>query len=258
MAAVRPGPEPRRSGCRARRCSRPDPVRRRTRLAPLPLPLWEDGGGRGGQGLPVTFGRLAFACSRSVLRASGPGAASLWSASRRFSSQSASSPQGYVPKTSLSSPPWPEVVLPDPVEEARHHAEVVEKVNELIARGQYGRLFAVVHFASHQWKVTSEDLILIENKLDIAHGERIRLEKVRPWVSQCIWDSVPAPQGRLWWRRLAPSWDGQAGWVGVGSLGAGRCPEGGPDLAGSLPTGDAGTLPQGGVCLWVCLTHSLA
>ena len=28
----------------------------------------------------------------------------------------------YVPKTSLSSPPWPEVVLPDPVEEARHHA----------------------------------------------------------------------------------------------------------------------------------------
>ncbi|XP_036717278.1 39S ribosomal protein L21, mitochondrial [Balaenoptera musculus] len=84
----------------------------------------------------------------------------------------------YVPKTSLSSPPWPEVVVPDPVEEARHHAEVVEKVNELIARGRYGRLFAVVHFASHQWKVTSEDLILIENKLDVACGERIRLEKV--------------------------------------------------------------------------------
>lgn len=76
-------------------------------------------------------------------------------------------------------------------------AEVVEKVNELIARGQYGRLFAVVHFASHQWKVTSEDLILIENKLDIACGERIRLEKVRPWASRCIWDSAPAPRGRL-------------------------------------------------------------
>lgn len=28
----------------------------------------------------------------------------------------------YVPKTSLSSPPWPEVVLPDPAEETRHHA----------------------------------------------------------------------------------------------------------------------------------------
>uniref|UniRef100_A0A8I5SY52 Large ribosomal subunit protein bL21m n=1 Tax=Pongo abelii TaxID=9601 RepID=A0A8I5SY52_PONAB len=48
----------------------------------------------------------------------------------------------------------------------------------MIATGQYGRLFAVVHFASRQWKVTSEDLILIGNELDLACGERIRLEKV--------------------------------------------------------------------------------
>ncbi|XP_027435084.1 39S ribosomal protein L21, mitochondrial isoform X3 [Zalophus californianus] len=87
-------------------------------------------------------------------------------------------PWRYVPKTSLSSPPWPEAVLPDPAEETRHHAEVVGKVNEMIAKGRYGRLFAVVHFASHQWKVTSEDLILIDNELDIACGERVRLEKV--------------------------------------------------------------------------------
>ncbi|XP_059006039.1 large ribosomal subunit protein bL21m [Mustela lutreola] len=126
----------------------------------------------------VALGRLVSACSRGVLRAPGPGAASLESASRRFSSQSTTVPEGYVPKTSLSSPPWPEVVLPDPAEETKRHAEVVGKVNELIATGQYGRLFAVVHFASQQWKVTSEDLILINNKLDIACGERIRLEKV--------------------------------------------------------------------------------
>nr|KAF6438257.1 mitochondrial ribosomal protein L21 [Molossus molossus] len=110
---------------------------------------------------------------------SDPGSStSLWPASRRFSSQSTSLPRQYVPKTSLSSPPWPEVILPDPAEETRHHAGVVEKVNELIATGRHGRLFAVVHFASHQWKVTSEDLILIENELDVACGERIRLEKV--------------------------------------------------------------------------------
>ncbi|XP_037589937.1 39S ribosomal protein L21, mitochondrial [Cebus imitator] len=130
--------------------------------------------------LTVTFGRLVSACSRSILRPSGPGAGSLWSAAQRFNSQSTSFPPGYVPKTSLSSPPWPEIVLPDPVEETRHHAEIVRKVNELIATGQYGRLFAVVHFASHQWKVTSEDLILIGNELDLQCGERIRLEKVRP------------------------------------------------------------------------------
>ncbi|XP_077622691.1 large ribosomal subunit protein bL21m [Crocuta crocuta] len=105
----------------------------------------------------------------SQLRLGSESLASLGPASRRFSSQSTSDPHRYVPKTSLSSPPWPEIVLPDAAEETRHHAEVVEKVNELIA---------VVHFASHQWKVTPEDLLLVDNELDVACGERIRLEKV--------------------------------------------------------------------------------
>uniref|UniRef100_A0A8B9PIZ3 Large ribosomal subunit protein bL21m n=1 Tax=Apteryx owenii TaxID=8824 RepID=A0A8B9PIZ3_APTOW len=83
-----------------------------------------------------------------------------------------------VAKTSLSSPPWPEVKLPDPLEEAKYHAEVVQKVNEMIATGQYGRLFAVVHFASKQWKVTSEDLIMMDNVLEAECGDRIRMEKV--------------------------------------------------------------------------------
>ncbi|XP_075401360.1 large ribosomal subunit protein bL21m [Tenrec ecaudatus] len=129
--------------------------------------------------LPVTFGRLlSAACRRRVLSASGPGAAPFWSPARWTSSQRTLLPERYVPKTSLSSPPWPEIVLPDPVQEAKHHTEVVASVNELIATGQYGRLFAVVHLAGHQWKVTSEDLILVENDLDAACGERIRLEKV--------------------------------------------------------------------------------
>ncbi|NXN97081.1 RM21 protein, partial [Rhinopomastus cyanomelas] len=83
-----------------------------------------------------------------------------------------------VARTSLSSPPWPEVKLPDPAEEAKHHAELVRKVNELIAAGRHGRLFAVVHFASKQWKVTSEDLIMMDNVLQAECGDRIRLEKV--------------------------------------------------------------------------------
>uniref|UniRef100_A0A8C3IWG3 Large ribosomal subunit protein bL21m n=1 Tax=Chrysemys picta bellii TaxID=8478 RepID=A0A8C3IWG3_CHRPI len=87
-------------------------------------------------------------------------------------------PQIHIAKTSLSSSPWPEVKLPDPIEKAKYHAEVMQKVNEMIATGQYGRLFAVVHFASKQWKVTSEDLVLIENMLTAECGDRIRLEKV--------------------------------------------------------------------------------
>ncbi|KAK2493621.1 hypothetical protein MC885_008396 [Smutsia gigantea] len=126
--------------------------------------------------VPVTFGRLVSACTRSLLTPSRPRAASLWPASQRFSSQSTSFPQSpHAPGNSrLTLPPGVRACSG----EGEGMAKVVGKVNELIATGQYGRLFAVVHFASHQWKVTSEDLILIENELDIACGERIRLEKV--------------------------------------------------------------------------------
>ncbi|XP_033012230.1 39S ribosomal protein L21, mitochondrial [Lacerta agilis] len=125
---------------------------------------------------------MAAACAvayRRLLSRAGTRAASLlWSAARNQSSQNTSSQQRLLPKTSLTSPPYPEIKLPDPLEEAEHHREIVQKVNELIATGQYGRLFAVVHFASRQWKVTSEDLILLNNDIPAECGDRIRMEKV--------------------------------------------------------------------------------
>ncbi|XP_051477176.1 39S ribosomal protein L21, mitochondrial [Apus apus] len=106
------------------------------------------------------------------------GALLLVPAVRHLSSRRPALQHGLVAKTSLSSPPWPEVKLPDPAEEAKYHAEVVQRVNGLIAAGHYGRLFAVVHFASKQWKITSEDLIMMDNVLEAECGDRIRLEKV--------------------------------------------------------------------------------
>ncbi|XP_053304501.1 39S ribosomal protein L21, mitochondrial [Spea bombifrons] len=85
---------------------------------------------------------------------------------------------GPLPKTSLTQPPWPETKLPDPVEEAEHHKELLQNINNLIATRQYGRLFAVISFLSRQWKVTNEDLILLNCSVDAECGERIRLEKV--------------------------------------------------------------------------------
>lgn len=84
-----------------------------------------------------------------------------------------------MPWTSLTRPPWPE--LPSPLseeEQRRRHAAVVSTVNHRIQRQDLGRLFAVVHFAGRQWKVTDEDLILIENHLQAECGDRIRMEKV--------------------------------------------------------------------------------
>ncbi|KAM3623959.1 uncharacterized protein V6R79_017415 [Siganus canaliculatus] len=83
-----------------------------------------------------------------------------------------------VPQTSLSRPPWPEQTTLVPEEEQSRHAAVVSAVNLQIQQQDFGRLFAVVHFAGRQWKVTNEDLILIENHIEAECGERIRMEKV--------------------------------------------------------------------------------
>uniref|UniRef100_A0A673XKN8 Large ribosomal subunit protein bL21m n=1 Tax=Salmo trutta TaxID=8032 RepID=A0A673XKN8_SALTR len=85
-------------------------------------------------------------------------------------------PSSYVPQTSLSRPLWPEMSYISRDEEERQHKVVLENVNTVLAKEDYGRLFAVVHFASRQWKVTNEDLILIENRIDDECGDQIRLE----------------------------------------------------------------------------------
>ncbi|KAL6468536.1 hypothetical protein MHYP_G00220600 [Metynnis hypsauchen] len=86
--------------------------------------------------------------------------------------------KSYVPETSLSRPAWLDLPLINKEEEQKRHQVVVQKVNTLIESREYGRLFAVVHFASRQWKVTNEDLILIENHIEAECGDRIVLEKV--------------------------------------------------------------------------------
>ncbi|XP_061687144.1 39S ribosomal protein L21, mitochondrial [Syngnathoides biaculeatus] len=83
-----------------------------------------------------------------------------------------------LPLTSLSRPPWRET-RPVPEEELRRqHAALTSAVNRRIEQADFGRLFAVVHFAGRQWKVTDEDLILVENHVEAACGDRLRLEKV--------------------------------------------------------------------------------
>ncbi|XP_061626258.1 39S ribosomal protein L21, mitochondrial [Phyllopteryx taeniolatus] len=83
-----------------------------------------------------------------------------------------------VPLTSLSRPPWRETRPVPEEEQRRQHAVLTSAVNRRIEEADFGRLFAVVHFASRQWKVTDEDLILVENHVEAVCGERLRLEKV--------------------------------------------------------------------------------
>jgi large subunit ribosomal protein L21 len=66
---------------------------------------------------------------------------------------------------------------------ALHHTSddfsaVVDKVNNRLQSQHAGRLFAVVHVAGKQRKVTPEDIIVIDKPLDADIGQRIRLNKV--------------------------------------------------------------------------------
>ncbi|XP_020775785.1 39S ribosomal protein L21, mitochondrial [Boleophthalmus pectinirostris] len=121
--------------------------------------------------------RLWRACSASLSLHS-----SLLSSAVRLQSSVSITPapaQPLVPRTSLSQPPWADAPSPVSLEEEQaQHAAVVTAVNSIISGQDFGRLFAVVHFAGRQWKVTDEDLILVENHIEAECGDRIRLEKV--------------------------------------------------------------------------------
>lgn len=67
------------------------------------------------------------------------------------------------------------VVSSDEVEETRR---VLQSVNAQIADNTAGRLFAVVSMYGKQFKVTAEDLVLIQVPMPVDIGDSIRLDKV--------------------------------------------------------------------------------
>ncbi|XP_046995358.1 39S ribosomal protein L21, mitochondrial [Schistocerca americana] len=71
-----------------------------------------------------------------------------------------------------------EVVVDSTEAENKLTRDVISRVNEQIETSKHGRLFAVVHLCGKQFKVTDEDIILVEGYWPPAVGDRIRLEKV--------------------------------------------------------------------------------
>uniref|UniRef100_A0A914UWH4 Large ribosomal subunit protein bL21m n=1 Tax=Plectus sambesii TaxID=2011161 RepID=A0A914UWH4_9BILA len=55
---------------------------------------------------------------------------------------------------------------------------VVDLVEQQVATGNTGRLFAVVHMDGQQFKVTENDVIILHHNRPLDIGDRIRLEKV--------------------------------------------------------------------------------
>lgn len=56
--------------------------------------------------------------------------------------------------------------------------EVFRNVNTQISSGTHGRLFAVIYIHGKQFKVTPEDVIVIQSNMPVDVGDSLRLEKV--------------------------------------------------------------------------------
>uniref|UniRef100_L7LZ03 Large ribosomal subunit protein bL21m n=1 Tax=Rhipicephalus pulchellus TaxID=72859 RepID=L7LZ03_RHIPC len=105
------------------------------------------------------------------------GAGTPWSATRGLRSDATR----LKPLASSSAAPRLSVVegsvVPssNDVEETRR---VLESVNAQIADDTTGRLFAIVYIHGKQFKVTPEDLVLIQADMPVDIGDSLRLEKV--------------------------------------------------------------------------------
>ncbi|KAF4533064.1 hypothetical protein B566_EDAN002627 [Ephemera danica] len=77
-----------------------------------------------------------------------------------------------------TSPKTQEIVpLPDSKGQAAFK-DIASRINAQIATQSHGRLFAVVQVLGKQFKITDEDLIVVEGNWLPDAGDRIRLEKV--------------------------------------------------------------------------------
>ena len=56
--------------------------------------------------------------------------------------------------------------------------DAIDKVKDHINQGNEGRLFAVIHICGKQFKVTPEDIIIVEGYWPPRNGDEIKMEKV--------------------------------------------------------------------------------
>ena len=60
--------------------------------------------------------------------------------------------------------------------------DVLFRVNQQIKNKEHGRLFAVIHLGGINFKITTEDIIALNQYFPADVGQRLRLEKVSSFL----------------------------------------------------------------------------
>ncbi|KAF7267326.1 mitochondrial ribosomal protein L21 isoform X2 [Rhynchophorus ferrugineus] len=77
--------------------------------------------------------------------------------------------------TIIASTPY-EIVDED--KETNVAKDIIKKINDQIAQSQEGRLFAIVHLAGKQFRITEGDVLVVEGYWPPNCGDKISLDKV--------------------------------------------------------------------------------
>ncbi|XP_017783139.1 PREDICTED: 39S ribosomal protein L21, mitochondrial [Nicrophorus vespilloides] len=77
----------------------------------------------------------------------------------------------------FSNKPAPYEIV-DPKIEKQEQQDIIKKVNEQVNANQQGRIFAVVHLAGKQFKITEGDVIVVEGYWPPGPGDKLKLDKV--------------------------------------------------------------------------------
>lgn len=101
-----------------------------------------------------------------------------YAAQRGLRSSSSSHLSGTSPKTSQFARAAQETVADPEADELAKAKSILEKVQSRITDASHGRLFAVVHIAGKQFRVTDGDLIAVQGRTPTRIGDALRLEKV--------------------------------------------------------------------------------
>ncbi|XP_071452718.1 large ribosomal subunit protein bL21m [Hetaerina americana] len=82
--------------------------------------------------------------------------------------------QAALPKVA----PEQEVLTDSSIQNIAVKNEIMANVNKQLKENSQGRLFAVIQLCGKQFKVTTEDLIIVEGYWDPQAGDKIKMEKV--------------------------------------------------------------------------------
>lgn len=65
--------------------------------------------------------------------------------------------------------------------------DIIDRIDSELATGEVGRMFAVIHAAGKQRKITTDDIIVLDKHITADVGEHIRFNKASHSLTSLVY-----------------------------------------------------------------------